>query len=41
MTELAEKLFSDVKKCKYEPKHKNNLANEFSCFANFDFDSLL
>ena len=25
--------------CKYMPKHNNNLANEFRCFANYDLDT--
>ncbi len=37
MEELAGRLL-DVRKCKFEPKHKNNLANEFCCFANYDLD---
>ncbi|KAK0182294.1 hypothetical protein PV327_000446 [Microctonus hyperodae] len=40
MGELAEKLL-ELKKCNFEPHHRNNLANEFWCFANFAFDSLL
>ncbi|XP_057338840.1 EEF1A lysine methyltransferase 1 [Microplitis mediator] len=40
MADLAEKLLN-VKKCDFQPHHKNNLANEFSCFANFDFDALI
>lgn len=40
MGELAEKLL-ELKKCNFEPHHRNNLANEFWCFANFTFDSLL
>lgn len=35
MADLAERLL-DLKKTKFEPKHKNNLANEFWCFANFN-----
>lgn len=34
MEELAKKLL-DVHKCSFEPKHKNNLANQFACFTNF------
>lgn len=37
MEELAKKLL-DVKKCEFEPCHKNNLANEFCCYANYDTD---
>lgn len=40
MQELAKKLLN-VKKCKFEPHHKNNLANEFWCFANFNFDDYI
>lgn len=40
MTDLAEKLLG-VKKSSFEPKHKNNLANEFCCYTNFDIDSLI
>ena len=38
MEDLAGRLL-DLKKCKFTPEHKNNLANEFCCYANFDFDS--
>lgn len=31
----------DLKQCNFQPQHKNNLANEFSCYANFDLDSIL
>lgn len=40
MDELARKLLG-VKKCNFKPGHKNNLANEFWCYSNFDFDSFL
>ncbi|KAH0568209.1 EEF1A lysine methyltransferase 1 [Cotesia glomerata] len=40
MADLAERLLN-VNKCDFQPHHKNNLANEFSCYANFDFDKLL
>lgn len=40
MTELAERLL-DVKKCDFTPGHRNNLANEFCCFSNFNFDKML
>ena len=36
MGEHAEKLMG-LKKTEFLPKHKNNLGNEFSCFANYDF----
>ena len=34
MEELLGRLLN-VKRCQFEPRHKNNLANEFACFANF------
>ncbi|XP_015376911.1 PREDICTED: protein-lysine N-methyltransferase n6amt2 [Diuraphis noxia] len=34
MEELATKLLN-VHKCSFEPKHNNNLANQFACFTNF------
>ncbi|KAG5332612.1 EFMT1 methyltransferase, partial [Acromyrmex heyeri] len=40
MTELAERLL-DVRKCDFLPGHKNNLANEFYCYSNFNFDTIL
>ncbi|XP_026743219.1 EEF1A lysine methyltransferase 1 isoform X1 [Trichoplusia ni] len=27
--------------CKFKPHHRNNLANEFSCYANFKLDDIL
>ncbi|CAG9770603.1 unnamed protein product [Ceutorhynchus assimilis] len=38
MAELAQRLL-DLRKNKFEPKHKNNLANEFWCFTNFNDDN--
>lgn len=40
MADLARQLLN-VEKTTFEPKHANNLANEFSCYANFtlDFDN--
>ena len=38
MEEMADRLLN-LKKCNFTPKHQNNLANEFRCFANFDFDT--
>lgn len=38
MTQLAEK-FLNVKKTKFEPHHRNNLANKFCSFSNYDFDN--
>lgn len=40
MAELAERLLN-VKKCDIVPGHKNNLANEFYCYSNFNFDQSL
>ncbi|XP_012542260.1 EEF1A lysine methyltransferase 1 [Monomorium pharaonis] len=40
MAELAKRLL-DVRKCDFIPGHKNNLANEFYCYSNFDFDKTL
>ncbi|XP_034834089.1 EEF1A lysine methyltransferase 1 [Maniola hyperantus] len=40
MKEHAEKLLS-LKQCDFKPQHRNNLANEFSCYANFDLDEVL
>ena len=37
MKELLERLMN-LQCCKFLPKHKNNLANEFRCYANYDFD---
>lgn len=34
MEELAIKSLN-LHKCSFKPKHKNNLANQFSCFTNF------
>ncbi|KOB71765.1 hypothetical protein OBRU01_13210, partial [Operophtera brumata] len=30
-----------LKLCEFQPHHRNNLANEFLCYANFDLDSVL
>lgn len=40
MAVLAERLL-DVKICDFIPRHQNNLANEFYCYSNFDFDKML
>ncbi|XP_072382521.1 EEF1A lysine methyltransferase 1 [Diabrotica undecimpunctata] len=40
MEDLLKRLL-DLRKTSFEPKHENNLANEFCCFTNFDLDSLL
>ena len=37
MEELAGRLLS-ARICRFEPRHSNNLANEFRCYANFDLD---
>ncbi|XP_049878228.1 EEF1A lysine methyltransferase 1 [Pectinophora gossypiella] len=36
----VEKLL-ELKLCQFQPRHRNNLANEFSCYANFDLDGVL
>ncbi|CAH2044792.1 unnamed protein product, partial [Iphiclides podalirius] len=38
MRELVGRLMG-LKLCQFQPRHRNNLANEFSCYANFDFDA--
>ena len=40
MEELARRLLQ-VKMCEFHPKHKNNLANDFRCYANFQFDPVV
>ncbi|XP_003486580.1 EEF1A lysine methyltransferase 1 [Bombus impatiens] len=40
MSDLAERLLN-VKICNFVPQHRNNLANEFYCYSNFDFDKML
>lgn len=30
-----------LKVCSFQPHHRNNLANEFSCYANFDLDGVI
>ena len=40
MEELASRLLQ-VKLCEFQPKHKNNLANDFRCYANFQFDPVV
>ncbi|XP_066583940.1 EEF1A lysine methyltransferase 1 [Prorops nasuta] len=35
------KRLMDVKKCDFQPSHRNNLANEFYCYSNFDFDKVI
>jgi len=38
MGELAGRLLG-VRECQFRPRHSNNLANEFRCFASYDLDS--
>lgn len=38
--DLAAK-YLNLKETAYKPQHKNNLANEFSSFANFELDKFL
>ncbi|XP_043273500.1 EEF1A lysine methyltransferase 1 [Venturia canescens] len=40
MADLVERLLG-AKKCTFVPHHRNNLANEFWCYANFEFDDAL
>lgn len=40
MKEYVEKLLN-LKQCKFQPRHRKNLANEFSCYANFNLDNVL
>ncbi|XP_061721321.1 EEF1A lysine methyltransferase 1 isoform X1 [Cydia pomonella] len=40
MKENVEKLL-DLRMCEFQPRHRNNLANEFACYANFDLDDAL
>ncbi|XP_039277608.1 EEF1A lysine methyltransferase 1 [Nilaparvata lugens] len=40
MEELACSLLN-LRRCSFTPKHKNNLANEFACFSNYDFDNFV
>ncbi|XP_018321041.1 EEF1A lysine methyltransferase 1 isoform X2 [Agrilus planipennis] len=40
MADLVERLLH-LKKCSFEPRHKNNLANEFFCYSNFDLDNFI
>ncbi|CAH1105724.1 unnamed protein product [Psylliodes chrysocephalus] len=37
MEDLAKRLL-DLRKSTFEPKHRNNLANEFGCFTNFEIE---
>lgn len=40
MNDKVEKLLG-LKQCRFQPHHRNNLANEFSCYANFNLDDIL
>ncbi|KAJ8924969.1 hypothetical protein NQ315_001134 [Exocentrus adspersus] len=40
MADLVQRLL-DLKKSSFEPKHSNNLANEFWCYTNFNMDDSL
>ena len=40
MEDLAGRLLG-AQICRFEPRHSNNLANEFRCFANFDLDGCI
>ena len=40
MEDLLGRLLS-LRCCKYIPRHKNNLANEFRCFANYNLDDFM
>jgi len=38
MEDMAKRLLN-LEKCNYVPGHRNNLANEFRCYTNYDMDS--
>ena len=40
MQSMAKKLLN-LDQCTYEPKHTKNLANEFRCYTNYDFDNFI
>uniref|UniRef100_A0A7G3B2K8 Protein-lysine N-methyltransferase n=1 Tax=Lutzomyia longipalpis TaxID=7200 RepID=A0A7G3B2K8_LUTLO len=40
VTQWAEK-YLQLKPCNFQPKHKRNLGNEFSSFANFNLDTFI
>lgn len=40
MEDIARRLL-DVRKNNFKPHHRNNLANEFCCYSNFNVDQLL
>ena len=37
MEQLSKRLL-DLNLCDFKPRHSNNLANEFRCFANYGLD---
>lgn len=39
--EVASRVRPDLKRQKFEPKHKNNLSNNFALFANFNADQFV
>ena len=39
MEEIAYKLLA-VKPCNFQPKHDNQLQNEFRCYTNYDSEIL-
>lgn len=41
MSDLAKRLLNVEQVKKFYPKHKNNLANEFFCYSNYNVDCLL
>ena len=38
MEDMAKRLLN-LNKCNFVPGHRNNLANEFRCYTNYDMDS--
>lgn len=38
MEDMAKRLLN-LEKCNFVPGHRNNLANEFRCYTNYDMDS--
>ena len=38
MEDMAKRLLN-LNKCQFVPGHRNNLANEFRCYTNYDMDS--
>ena len=39
--EVARRVRPDLNRQKFEPRHKNNLSNDFALFANFDADQFV